>query len=265
MTTDTTEFAVRDETWVRRVLPVLRTVVKTYFRSEVRGMDKVPDGGVLLVANHSGGLLAFDVPVIAVAFADQFGESRPLYTLAHDLLFTGYGKLIFGKTGFLPARPGNAIRALRDGAATIVFPGGDWEAMRPTAQSATIDFSGRTGYIRAALEAGVPIVPIVTIGGQEAQFFINRGDGLAKFLGVDRWLRIKSVPFGFGFPFGLTPGFPPNIPLPSKLVTEVLDPIYLTDEFGTDPSITEIDEVVRKRMQHALDDLARNRRFPVLG
>ncbi|NMO02125.1 acyltransferase family protein [Gordonia sp. TBRC 11910] len=265
MTTDTIDHAVRDETWVKRVLPVLRAVAKTYFRSEVRGMDKVPDGGVLLVSNHSGGLMAFDVPVIAVAFAEQFGASRPLYTLAHDLLFTGFGKEIFGKTGFLPARPRTAVRALRDGAATIVFPGGDWEAMRPTSQSATIDFRGRTGYIRTALEAGVPIVPIVTIGGQETQLFLNRGDGLARLLRVDKLFRIQSAPFGFGFPFGLTPGFPPNIPLPSKLVTEVLDPIDLTAEFGTDPSIDEIDDVIRKRMQHALDDLARNRRFPVLG
>ena len=111
----------------------------------------------------------------------------------------------------------------------------------------------------------MPIVPIVTIGGQETQFFINRGDGLAKFLGVDRLLRIKSAPLGFGFPFGITPGFPPNIPLPSKLVTEVLDPIDITAEFGTNPEIADVDEMVRKRMQHALDDLARRRRFPVLG
>ena len=265
MSADTIDLTARDETWVGRVLPVLRMVAKTYFRSEVRGMDKVPDGGVLLVSNHSGGLMAFDVPVIAVAFAEEFGERRPLYTLAHDLMFTGLGRQIFGKVGFLPAHPRNAVQALRSGAATIVFPGGDWEAMRPSSQGAQIDFHGRTGYIRTALEAGVPIVPIVTIGGQETQFFINRGNGLAKFLGVDRLLRIKSAPLGFGFPFGITPGFPPNIPLPSKLVTEVLDPIDITAEFGTNPEIADVDEMVRKRMQHALDDLARRRRFPVLG
>ncbi len=57
MSADTFDLTARDETWVKRVLPVLKLVAKTYFRSEVRGgMDKVPDGGgALLVSNHSGG------------------------------------------------------------------------------------------------------------------------------------------------------------------------------------------------------------------
>ena len=80
MSAETFDLTARDETWVKRVLPVLKLVAKTYFRSEVRGMDKVPDGGALLVSNHSGGLMAFDVPVISVAFADEFGADRPLYT-----------------------------------------------------------------------------------------------------------------------------------------------------------------------------------------
>ncbi|GAB10479.1 putative acyltransferase [Gordonia araii NBRC 100433] len=65
-----------DPAWVARVLPLLRTIAKSYFRSEVRGMDKVPDGGVLLVSNHSGGLMAYDVPLLAVAFAEEFGDDE---------------------------------------------------------------------------------------------------------------------------------------------------------------------------------------------
>jgi len=265
MSAETFDLTARDETWVKRILPVLKLVAKTYFRSEVRGMEKVPDGGALLVSNHSGGLMAFDVPVISVAFADEFGAARPLYTLAHDLIFTGSGKDIFGKVGFLPAHPKNAVAALKAGAATIVFPGGEWEALRPTSQSATIDFHGRTGYVRTAIEAGVPIVPIVTIGGQETQLFLNRGETLAKILRLDKLLRTDSAPFAFGFPFGLTAHLPPNIPLPSKLVTQVLDPIDISAEFGNNPEHDEVDQLVRKRMQHALDDLAHKRRFPVLG
>ena len=260
-----TDLVARDEDWVKRVLPLLRLIAKTYFRSEVTGMDKVPDGGVLLVSNHSGGMTAFDVPVIGVAFADQFGEDRPLYTLAHDLIFTGPGKDIFGKVGFLPAHPKNAVRALKEGAATLVFPGGTWDAMRPTSQMANIDFGGRTGYVKTALKAGVPIVPIVTIGGQETQWFINRGDTLAKLLRLDKLIRADSAPFIFGFPFGLSLGASLNIPLPSKLVTRVLDPVHITDEFGDDPDIDVVDAEIRKRMQHALDELAAERRFPILG
>ena len=53
---------------------MLRMVCKLWYRSEVRGIEHVPDGGALLVSNHSGGLIAMDVPVIAVAFAEHFGE-----------------------------------------------------------------------------------------------------------------------------------------------------------------------------------------------
>jgi len=93
----------------------------------------------------------------------------------------------------------------------------------------------------------------------------SRLPALAKLLKLDKLLRIDSAPFAFGFPFGLTAHFPPNIPLPSKLVTEVLDPIDITAEFGTNPDHDEVDQMIRKRMQHALDGLARERRFPVLG
>ena len=266
MSAGTFDLTARDETWVKRVLPVLRLVAKKYFRSEVRGMDKVPDGGVLLVSNHSGGLMAFDVPVISVAFADEFGAERPLYTLAHDLIFTGAGKDVFGKFGFLPAHPKNAVAALEAGAATIVFPGGEWEVLRPTSESATIDFHGRTGYIRTALEAGVPVVPIVTIGGQETQLFLSRGTEIAKALGpIARMARTKIVPVSFGFPFGLSAVLPLNVPLPSKIVMKTLPPIDIVKEFGEDPDIDEVDAHVRRVMQRALDELAEERKLPILG
>ncbi len=73
------------------------------------------------------------------------------------------------------------------------------------------------------------------------------------------------MPLSFGFPFGLSAAFPPNLPLPTKIVTQVLAPIDLAAEFGEDPDVTVVDAEIRARMQSALDDLARARRFPVLG
>ncbi len=49
--------------------------MKRWFRSEVRDIERVPaEGGVLIVSNHSGGLMPMDVPIIAVAFHDEFGD-----------------------------------------------------------------------------------------------------------------------------------------------------------------------------------------------
>ena len=66
-------------------------------------------------------------------------------------------------------------------------------------------------------------------------------------------------------PFGLTTVLPPNLPLPSKIVTQVLEPIDIVARFGDDPDIDEVDQYVRSVMQTALDELARQRRFPLLG
>ena len=75
----------------------------------------------------------------------------------------------------------------------------------------------------------------------------------------------KIVPISFGFPFGLSLVVPPNIPLPSKIVMQVLPAIDIVAEFGEEPDIDEVDAHVRHVMQRALDALADERRLPVLG
>ena len=146
----------------------------------------------------------------------------------------------------------------------LVFPGGDYDSYRPTFGANTVDFNGRTGYVRTAIEAGVPIVPTVSIGAQETQLFLTRGSWLARKLGLSR-VRSDILPLSFGFPFGLSMIFPPNVPLPAKIVTEVLEPIDVTAEFGDDPDVAEVDAHVRSVMQTALDRLSGERRLPILG
>lgn len=262
---DVADLSLRDPGYVAKLLPLLRFATKWWFRSDVRDIDRIPEGGALVVSNHSGGLMAMDVPVIAVAFFDHFGEERPLYVLAHDMLFTGSAESVFSRAGFLKATRANANAVLRSGGVTIVFPGGDYDTFRPFTKNNTIDFAGRTGYVRTALANDVPLVPVVSIGGQEAQLHLARGEQLAKLLQLERLLRTRYMPLTFGFPFGLTFAFPPNLPLPTKIVTQVLEPIDIRAEFGDDPDIAEVDAEVRRRMQAVLDDLARARRFPVLG
>jgi 1-acyl-sn-glycerol-3-phosphate acyltransferase len=249
-----------------RVMAVTRPFLKRYFRSEVRGLEHVPNGGALLVSNHSGGMFPMDVPILAADFYAQHGYDRPLYTLSHDILMTGPTGEFFRKIGYISANHRNADEALSSGGLVVVFPGGDFDVYRSTFSENVIDFGGRTGYVKAALNAGVPIVPTVGIGGQETQIFLTRGTWLAKRLGpIARLARAKIVPISFGFPFGLSLVVPPNIPLPSKIVMQVLPPIDIVAEFGENPDIDEVDAHVRHVMQRALDELATERRLPVLG
>jgi hypothetical protein len=68
-----------------------------------------------------------------------------------------------------------------------------------------------------------------------------------------------------GFPFGFSVLMPPNLPLPTKIVTEVLKPIDVGAHFGEQPPVADVDAHVRALMQIALDRLGRQRRLPVLG
>lgn len=253
-----------DPTFTEQIKNWVGPLIKRYFRAEVHGLDAVPPaGGALLVSNHSGGMLTPDVMVFAPAFYDTFGFDRPVYTLGHSALFVGPMGDWLHRAGVIEANRENAEMALRAGALVLVFPGGDYDSYRPTFEN-KIDFAGRTGYVRTAIESGVPIVPMVSIGAQEAQLFLTRGNWLAKRLGLKK-LRAEILPVSFGFPFGFSVFFPPNVPLPTKIVTQVLDPIDVVEQFGEDPDVGAVDAHVREVMQTALDGLAKKRRFPILG
>jgi 1-acyl-sn-glycerol-3-phosphate acyltransferase len=148
----------------------------------------------------------------------------------------------------------------------MVFPGGDYDVYRPTASRNVIDFAGRTGYVKSAIEAGVPIVPVVSIGGQETSLFLSRGDHLAKLLRLDKLFRLKVLPISIAAPWGLNIGdFLGHIPLPAKITVEVLPPINLRERFGRDPDLDEVYDYVTGQIQDKLDELAAERRLPVLG
>lgn len=262
---DNRETAKWDPAFTRQVSKTLGSIVKRWYRAEVRNVDNIPPtGGALVVSNHSGGMFTPDVLVFAPAFYDRFGYDRPVYTLGHYGLFTGPLNGWLRRLGVIGASRENAAAALHSGAVVLVFPGGDYDSYRPTFGANTIDFNGRTGYVRTAVEAGVPIVPTVSIGAQETQLFLTRGHWLARKVGLTR-ARMGIVPFSFGVPFGLSVIFPPNLPLPAKIVTEVLEPIDVAARFGDDPDVDEVDAYVRGVMGTALKRLADRRRLPILG
>jgi 1-acyl-sn-glycerol-3-phosphate acyltransferase len=257
-----------DPSYIRTTLPALRALSRIYFRAEVRGLDNIPaEGPVLLVGNHSGGTLIADTFVFAQAFYDHFGPLRRFHQLAHDLVFALPGaRASLSRYGTVPASPRNMARALERDAALLVYPGGDHETYRPTWESAKIDFAGRTGFARLAIEYGVPIVPIVAIGGQETALFLGQGRRLARLFRLDSLLRLKVFPAQLAPPFGVTVlDMPGRVPLPSKIVVRALPQIDLKDELGSKPQPDDAYEVVTTRMQRALDKLDDERAIPVVG
>jgi 1-acyl-sn-glycerol-3-phosphate acyltransferase len=257
----------RDPDYIRENLPLAWLLATLWFRGEVRNMGNVPeDGPVLLVGNHSGGNLTPDTVIFTLAFSTYFGVERPFYQLAHDLVLASpYGQIL-RKYGTVSASHESAQRALDSGAALLVYPGGDWEVHRPSWEGNRVDFAGRSGFVRLALDAGVPIVPVVSVGGQETALFLTRGAWLSRLLRADRLARLKVLPISLAPPWGLNVGdFFGHIPLPAKITTEVLPPIDLREQFGPDPDPDEVYEHVTRVMQETLDALGAERRLPILG
>jgi 1-acyl-sn-glycerol-3-phosphate acyltransferase len=257
----------RDPDHLREQLPLLWLIASFWFRGEVRNLGNIPEEGpVLMVGNHSGGNMTPDTFIFTLAFSTYFGVERAFHQLAHSLVMASPYARLLRSGGTVAASHENARTALESGAALLVYPGGDWEVHRPTRDGGRIDFAGRKGFIRLALDADVPIVPVVAIGGQETALFLTRGAWLAQLLGLDRLFRLKVLPISIALPWGLNVGdFLGHVPLPAKITVEVLEPIDVRDQFGDEPDLDEVYEYVTRVMQETLDTLAAERRFPVIG
>src|SRR5690606_7093857 len=133
----------RDPAFGQRHLPTVETV-RRYFAPEVRHVERLPaTGPVLVVGNHSGVFYMPDMWATAAAVVRRRGVDTPVFGLGYDPLFTLPGvESVLRRFGALPASGHAAERALADGAALLVYPGGDWEACRPWTQRNRVDLHG---------------------------------------------------------------------------------------------------------------------------
>jgi 1-acyl-sn-glycerol-3-phosphate acyltransferase len=136
--------------------------------------------------------------------------------------------------------------------------------MRPWRDRDKIRFAGRQGYVRLALSAGVPIVPVVAAGAQQTLVILSDGQRLARALGFDRLFRLKAWPIALALPWGLLIAPLPFIPWPSRILIEVLPPIRF-DRSGPKAAadagyVTECAAQVEQTMQACLTRLAAKRR-----
>lgn len=250
----------RDPDFIRTMLPAIARYT-SYFTPEVRGLDRVPtDGPVLLVGNHSGLFYVPEAWTCGQAILSRRGIDAPACLLGHDLLFAlpGVGPFL-RRLGAVPATTSHAEAALARGACVLVYPGGDLEACRPWTQRNKVDFGGRTGFVRLALRCGVPVIPVAAHGGHHAVVVLARGDRLARTVGLDT-LRINVFPLLAGPPFGVTSVLTPPPPLPAHLTVEFLPALDWT---GYGPGAADDTRIVSAcyeditgRLQAALDRLS---------
>ncbi|MDQ4095679.1 MAG: acyltransferase family protein [Actinomycetota bacterium] len=258
------ELEARDPDFIRYQLPGMWLFTTVYFRAEVNGFDKVPDGPVLFVGNHSGGNMTPDSMVFMLAFNTYFGVERPVYALAHSLVTSWpiIGRLA-KKWGIITAAPEAATTVLESGASVLVYPGGDVDTHRPWTARHEIRFDGRKGFLRIAKETGVPIVPVVSVGGQDTYLPLTDGRRIAELLQLDKRARLKVMPISLALPWGLNIGdFLGHVPLPAKIRMDVLEPIDVNERFGDEADSDTAYDYVLTRMQESLTALAADRVLP---
>lgn len=215
----------------RRALLPAALMYRYYFRVENFGIENVPSGGVMLIANHSG-QVGYDAMMLAVS---MLLEARP------PRMVRGMGEYFFWKNPFigtlasragtLVGTPENCIAMLHAGECVMVFPEGARGANKPFSKRYQLQRFG-SGFMRLALETGVPIVPVGIIGAEEQQPGLANLEGLGRRFGLPSFPITVTAPW-FG-PLGMA------FALPTKYRIHFGKPLY----FDSHPD--EADEVIER-------------------
>ncbi|AKT41154.1 lysophospholipid acyltransferase family protein [Chondromyces crocatus] len=162
---------------------VLARRIHDYFRTEVHGIDRIPEGRVLLVPNHAG-QLPLDGIVIAVACLLRAGRPR----LVRAMIERWFPKLpyvneILTRSGAVLGDPVNCVNLLEDDQAILVFPEGVAGSGKTFDERYRLKPFGR-GFMRLALKTRTPIVPVAVIGSEESIPSVHNLASIAKVLGM---------------------------------------------------------------------------------
>jgi len=256
----------RDPETIRRLMPLWEWFYRYYFRVETQGWERLPEGRVLVVGSHNGGLSSPDMIMMIYDWFRHQGYQRRIYGLMHPTVWKINRPLaeLAVKVGAVQAHPRMALAALQSGASVLVYPGGAQDVFRPFSERHRIHFAGRKGFIKLALRENVPIVPALSLGAHETLYVI--GDCYEQMKQLHDWglpwlFNIDPVvfPIYLGLPWGLALGPLPHLPLPLKMRTYVGEPIRF-ERYGADTANDRIyvqacyDQVV-KTMQSQLDAL----------
>jgi 1-acyl-sn-glycerol-3-phosphate acyltransferase len=265
------EWSLDEQDWdfIERQKYFWNPLLDYWFRMEVSGWERIPESPALVVGIHSGAPFPWDAWAVGIQWWRHFGPDRPIHGTAHDALmaFPVIGEY-FRKMGVLPAAPDSISAALAAGRDVVLYPGGERDSLRAWTKRDEALLAGRMGFVKLAINTGVPIVPVATTGGPDAMPVLATGRRLAKLFQLDRVARLKMFPVAFQLPWGVSPALLPEIPLPTKIRTLFQEPIEVEHdpERIEDPGYVRSKyEEVRRSIQDGMDSMARRRRLPLLG
>lgn len=147
--------------WVIDVIrPCVRVVSRALWCVELKGAENIPaEGGLVIAANHQTYIDPFWItipvrrPVRYLAWSEAF--KNPV--LGRPMEWLGAWPLVVERGN--PTAYRRSIQWLRGGGVVMIFP----EGSRAYADGEFSKF--KTGAVRLALEAGVPVLPVTLRGG----------------------------------------------------------------------------------------------------
>lgn len=179
----------------RYALALASLLHRRYFRTLVEGIERVPKGRVLIIANHSG-QLPIDGLIIGTALMLDADPPRfPRSMVEKWSAELPFVSVLFPRLGQVVGSPENARRLLEQEQALVVFPEGARGISKTYDQRyRLVDFG--LGFMRLALETGTPIVPVAVVGAEEQYVSVADMKGLAKVLNMPAFPIIPQLFFG---------------------------------------------------------------------
>lgn len=169
-------FSVAVATWLFSVTSVF---YRWYFRTRCFGIEHLPRGPFLLVANHGSHVLSWDGANIVTACLLDADPPRLVHGMAeHRLMELPVLGRAARRIGAVDGRRPACMNLLRNGAVVLTFPEGTQALGRSFRDRYRLAPFGH-GFVHVAIATGVPIVPVAVIGAEEE----------APLLANPAWLR----------------------------------------------------------------------------
>lgn len=212
-----------------------------WFRVQTQGIERVPEGRVLLIGNHAGNTFAYDGAMLAMAMLLEANPPRVVRGMAEYYLPTiPFFNVFMHRLGSVVGTPENCIQLLERGEAIMVFPEGRRGFVKSYRKRYQLQRFG-LGFMRLALETDTPIVPIGIVGSEE------QSPGLANATWLGRWIGAPAFPITPTFPWLGLFGF---VPLPVRFRLHFGQPL----RFEGDPE--DEDAVIEKQVDVVKDAIA---------